>query len=225
VTHVSYGKTAQEIIIGKYEFSKSLTIKMPEYRYLGVDENNEELKYIVDSELEITEDSLFLELYGEDLLKGKYTLKYENKERGEIELVLITGDGPVTIINIEIIDDHYIVLRQEKGSPPFAFKKVLEFNNSPEKSKREKEYFIEGGNNKAEYTLHCANSAIASHFSYPQNNTFDLEALKKEGLYIDEDVSIEILINKIDSFIVVCMHKKGDTKFILGPDGFDAREN
>lgn len=213
----SYGKTPHETIIGKYEFVEDLTFEMPEYKYIPITDGfKQETKFLVDSELEITENDISWKLYSGDIIKEKHTLKYENIERGEVELLLKTKGDREWIISIEILDDKYIAFRPEKGAPPYVFIKVLEFNESSEKAKRRKEFELEVANQTAEVTLSTAGAVIASYFATPlKDNAFDMESLKKEGLDIPDDVSLEILNNKMDSFILVCTHKQGDTKFIL----------
>jgi len=194
---------------------------MPEYDYLpNTDEVKKEMRLLVDSKLEITEDTISWKLSDEDIMKGKYTLKNENKEKGEVNLILKIGAARETVISIEILDDLHIKFRQEEGAPPFVFKRVSEGGASPEKTKRKTEYNLKSANMLAESTLNNIHYSIKAYLTDHNVDAIDLEALKKEGLItIPEEVSIQFLNNQIDSLAVICSHKSGDTEYILNSSG------
>lgn len=214
------GKTPHETIIGKYEFVKNLTLEMPEYKYIDIDEDSEDFQIMVDSELEITEDSISWKIYDKDYMTGNYTLKYENKEKGEVELISKTKESGESIVSIEILDDQHIKFRQAKGVPPLVFKRVLEFVDSPEKAKRKKEYELNLANVAARADLQNMFNSIYAYLSDHNVASIDLMAVKKEtGLVLSEGVSIEILNNQLDSLILVSTHKSGDTEYIMDSSG------
>jgi hypothetical protein len=216
MTALSCSKTPHERMIGKYQFSESKTLQQPEYASLGDTEQlKKDMRLAGDSVLEITQDTISWKVYDEVIMAGKYTVKHEDKEYGNVDLILNTDDGFEQTINIGILDDlHIEFLVKEEDAPPLVFKRGSTSNDSAGRAKREKEYKIDVANQEAKSAINNI-KGFARAAAVDFKDTIDLESMKRDGLYIGEDVSIEVLNNRIDSLVVLAKHKSGDTEYIL----------
>jgi hypothetical protein len=219
MTALSCSKTPHQKMIGKYQFSESKTIQHPEYASLrDTEQLKKDMRLIIDSVLEITQDTISWKAYDEIIMAGKYTVKNENKKEGKIDLILNTDDGYEQAINIGILDDlHIVFLVEQEDAPPLVFRRGSTANDSAGKARRENEYKTDVANQTAESAINnIKHLAMAAAIDF--EDTIDLESMKENGI-VDEDVSIEILNNRIDSLVVVVKHKSGDTEYILDSSG------